>query len=229
MKLKKVITVISIAFLLIAKVASATTISDYRNNKKGIKLYNKGQASEAIEKFSTLLQSGDESGKVNYNLANAYYMQKEYDNAVKEYVNAIDIFKDEGLKQKAYFNLGNTFFQQGQLEDAIKFYQQSLYINPEDKAAKHNLELTIERMRQAQSEPEEQEQEQDQKEPPPEQDQEELQKQLEEEQEKAEEERRQRENDINQILSQLDQREKEARQNHLKNDNISLEGVEKDW
>jgi len=72
---------------------------------------------------------------VAYNVANAYYKAKRYDQAIKAYEEAKGV--DEATR---LYNLGNCYFQQGKWDRAIACYTDSLRLRREEDT-QHNLAL----------------------------------------------------------------------------------------
>ena len=77
-----------------------------------------------------------------YNGGNAYYRQGAYDPAQNQMALAIEN-ADAQLRSDSFFNLGNAFFQREQFIDAAEAYKETLRLTPDDRDAKHNLELAL--------------------------------------------------------------------------------------
>ena len=88
------------------------------------------------------------SPKGQYNLGNAIYQQKRYQEAVTRYENAAKKATTPSDKAAAYHNLGNTHFQLNDLEKSVAAYKQALRLNPADKETKFNLALAQQRKKQ---------------------------------------------------------------------------------
>lgn len=103
--------------------------------------------------YQKALQNNPESYEAKFNLGDAFYKQKKYNEAIGEFSS---IAKDENDKIKLgqlYYNIGNSQFKQTEdllknqkLDDALKMidksigsYKKSLINNPKDKEAKYNL------------------------------------------------------------------------------------------
>src|SRR6185503_4929587 len=92
--------------------------------------------------------------EISYNIANTLYHQNKYPDAIKELEKSISN-KNLSLDQRVYFNRGNSFYHLGQYQQAVESYQKALGIDPNDREAKHNLELAL---RKLQDNPQEQKQ-----------------------------------------------------------------------
>ena len=94
----------------------------------------------------------------NFNLADAYYEQKKYDDAEKKLIKLSNSHPDKANLADIYYNLANTqlrqaekMLSQNKAQDAMKKisqsidnYQNTLIINPTDKDAKYNLSYASE-------------------------------------------------------------------------------------
>jgi Ca-activated chloride channel homolog len=143
--------------------------------EKGNRLYREGKYEEAAAAYQRVVQSGDASPQVYYNLGTALLALGRYDEADTHFQRALEGVDPE-LRERAFYNLGNRFLQdararsdlrqQGTLLDAaIEAYKRTLRIDPADVAAKWNLEMALrereENEQQQQSMPQQQDQEQD--------------------------------------------------------------------
>ena len=77
-----------------------------------------------------------------YNAGNAYYRQDAYDPAQSQIALALENADGE-LRSDSFFNLGNAFFQREHFIDAVEAYKETLRLTPDDRDAKHNLELAL--------------------------------------------------------------------------------------
>jgi len=96
------------------------------------------EAYEAKEytKSAALLNSIEQkSSQKEYDMGNAYYKSKNYDEAIKSYRKAEGVDRATRLH-----NIGNSYFQKKDLDSAIKSYEEALKIK-EDKETRFNLEL----------------------------------------------------------------------------------------
>jgi len=96
--------------------------------------YNKGfQYNIEALKFRELANAPPESiGKLTINIGGLYIYLKEYSNAEKYFLKALEIFEsveDSAMIEIIYGNLGIVYKNTGNFEDAIIFYQKSLKLN----------------------------------------------------------------------------------------------------
>ncbi len=128
---------LSILLILLASAVQADV--DRGKTNQGIKAFQEGQWDEALKYFQDA-QLDDPTDPVgHYNLAEALYKKKRFEDALKEYQKALGT-EDPQLREKVYYNLGNTYFNLNKYQEAIQSYIKALDLNPDDQDAKHNLE-----------------------------------------------------------------------------------------
>lgn len=135
-------TIILGLMLLIAGSASGQKYPERRDIRSGNKLYEKGDYTEAEVAYRRALEKNAESYEANFNLADALYKQKRYDEAAQ--MNA-QLAADSAYMENAaaaYFNQGNALFQQRKLEEALEAYKNCMRLDPNDQQAKFNYAYT---------------------------------------------------------------------------------------
>ena len=116
-----------------------------RKNAEGNVLYEQKNFPGALDKYVEANDGKSHRQELAYNLANAFYQQKKYQEALQELEKAI-ASGNSGLNEKIHFNRGNSFFQMGKYQEAIEAYKKALELDPGDKEAKHNLELALKKL-----------------------------------------------------------------------------------
>ena len=130
--------------------------------KKGIKSYEKEQYDESLQHFQDALLDAPENPIGHYNVGEALYKNKKYEEALKSYEKSLSTL-DVVQKQKTYYNLGNTHYQMNKYQEAIQSYIKALELDPNDLDAKHNLELVRAKLKEmAQKQPQQQQNQQQQ-------------------------------------------------------------------
>ena len=122
---------------------------------EGNKLYRQQQYKEAGQKYDQAVETDSAAAQAEFNKANSLYRQGDYDAAVEAFQQAAVKSKDSRLTAKAKFNLGNSYFQQGQklaqtepndainkFEDGIHAWRQAQDLDPSNKNAAQNIEMT---------------------------------------------------------------------------------------
>ena len=111
-------------------------------NNSGHEPYLNADYAAALELYQDAEGRAPESAEPYYNSANALYRTGEYEQALQSYDESL-IHAQEGLRSRGFFNRGNTAFQQQDYPGAVVAYKEVLRMNPDDRDAKHNLELAL--------------------------------------------------------------------------------------
>ena len=135
------IIIITLALLSCNLSGDALAASLYDTVQKGNQLYRDGKFDEALKTYvDGQIEHADELA-LKYNIASSHYKTKNYDEAVKGYLDVAAAAKDIPLQEKSFYNCGNAMYQQGKLEEAIEYYKKALELDPKDQDARHNLEF----------------------------------------------------------------------------------------
>ena len=107
----------------------------------------KAYQDEKYQKSAALLKGlKKDAPEIDYDMGNAYYKAKRYDQALESYGKAKGVDDAQRLH-----NIGNSYFQQKKLDEAIKAYEEALKVR-EDKETRFNLELAKKQKEQQQKE-----------------------------------------------------------------------------
>lgn len=133
-----------------------------KNIRKGNAAYKEQLYSKAEEAYTKAIAESEIDTDALYNLANTYYKEGKWDDALKTYESVIKIEKDEERRSHSFSNMGNTYLKkesdnknnqmnqepqgkQGQQEDflqkAIESYKNALRNNPNDEETRNNLAI----------------------------------------------------------------------------------------
>jgi Ca-activated chloride channel family protein len=115
--------------------------------KKGADLYARGKYDEALTTFVDGQIEHPEDAQLKYDIASSKYMMKNYEEALKGYIDVAATARDARLEEKALFNAGNALYRQGKLEEAIDYYKKALELDPSDKDAQQNIEFVREEIK----------------------------------------------------------------------------------
>lgn len=77
--------------------------------------------------------------KWNFNLGDALYKQKKFEQATSKFEDIAKNSNDKIEKAKAYHNIGNSLLMQNKLDESIEAYKNALRNNPKDLDSKYNL------------------------------------------------------------------------------------------
>ncbi len=127
--------------------------------KQAAKAYAERDYDKALQKYAEAQLDQPESQALAYDIGNAHYRKKKYDDAITAYKKALH-GDDASLAAKAYYNLGNAEFRKGEfaiqsgkqegIEDyreAMAHYKKSLEVAPDNKDAKRNIEVVQARIK----------------------------------------------------------------------------------
>ena len=149
MSLKTSLTVVALVSLVLG-------IGDV---ERGNRLYREGRYVEAVGAYRAALEDGEDSPQLQYNLGTALLRLGRYEEAERHLQAALAAVEPE-LRQRILYNLGNRYLEQARslqqqeakpelLDAAVEAYRSALRIDPDDMAAKWNLELALREQEQA--------------------------------------------------------------------------------
>jgi Ca-activated chloride channel homolog len=131
--------------LLVPVCCRAATL--HETVKKGADLYAQGKYDEALNAFVDGQIEHPEDAQLKYDIASSKYMMKNYEEALKGYLDVAATARNARLEEKALFNAGNALYRQGKLEEAIEYYKKALELDPADKDARQNIEFVREEIK----------------------------------------------------------------------------------
>jgi tetratricopeptide (TPR) repeat protein len=130
---------------------------------EGNKYFAEEKYDEANNKYRDAEVSNPESPIVHFNIGDALYKKRKYEEALEAFQKATQKSDVVQLQAQSYYNLGNTLYRLDKWPESILAYQQALKLNPEDKDAKFNLEYVRAKIKEnAQKQPQDQQQQQQQ-------------------------------------------------------------------
>jgi tetratricopeptide (TPR) repeat protein len=156
----------SFLFLLAAAIAAPNLLAQgagRRQVAEGNKYFGEEKYDEANNKYRDAEVSNPESPIVHFNIGDALYKKRKYEEALEAYRKSLQKSDDVQLQAQSYYNLGNALYRLNKWPESILAYQQALKLNPDDKDAKYNLEYVRAKMKEnAQKQPQDQQQQQQQ-------------------------------------------------------------------
>jgi Ca-activated chloride channel family protein len=155
---------ISIILILVFAFGSSSVWADLNRSKvkAGVKAFEDSQYDKSLQHFQDALLDDPENPLGHYNVAEALYKNKKYEEAIKSYEKSLNS-QDIALREKAFYNLGNSYYQMNKYQEAIQNYIKALELDPNDQDAKHNLELVRAKLKEmAQKQPMQNQQQQQQ-------------------------------------------------------------------
>lgn len=112
-------------------------------NNNGVEKYKDKKFADAEVNFKKGLDKAPANFITNFNLGDAYYQQKRYDEALKSYQTALNQTQTKTEKAKVYHNIGNSLLKSNQFKESIDAYKKSLRLNPDDEETKYNLSYAL--------------------------------------------------------------------------------------
>ena len=116
-----------------------TTAPEKTETRNGNKQFDKGNYTDAEANYKKALDKKNNMPEATFNLGDAVYEQKRYDEAAKQFQLSGQTNTDKNIKAKAYHNLGNSYLEQRKWEDAVRAYKEALKQNGKDADTKYNL------------------------------------------------------------------------------------------
>jgi len=168
-----------------------------RQVAEGNKHYAENKFDEANDKYRDAEVANPESPIVHFNIGDALYKKRKYEEALQAYQKALQKSDDAQLQAQSHYNIGNTYFRLNKWQESLQSYQEALKLNPKDNEAKYNLEYVRAKIKEnAQKQPQDQQQQQKQnQQQQDQQNQQDQQKQDQQQQEQQQKEQQQEEQD----------------------------------
>jgi Ca-activated chloride channel homolog len=139
--------------------------------RSGNVAYSNGRFKEAETSYREALKQDNTLREGTFNLGDALYKQKKYDEAADQFRLLADNSKAaKDLRSQSYHNLGNAFLQSRKLQESVDAYKNALRFNSTDEDARHNLayaqKLLLQQQQQQKKNQDKQNQEQKQEQQP---------------------------------------------------------------
>jgi Ca-activated chloride channel family protein len=192
--------------------------------RKGNNSYKEGDFKKAEINYRKSLEINTQSLKGGFNLGDALYEQKDFENSQQLFDALSKTIKDPTQLAEAFHNLGNSFLAADKYQESIDAYKNALRNNPVDMDTKYNLEYARQKLQdqqqqdQDQDKDEDQEDQQDQKDQQNKKDQEEQQDQQDQEQNKDQSQDEQQQKNQQQQPKQISKQDAERMLQALKNE-----------
>ncbi len=156
------VTILVMIFLLSLAALSSLAQKERKLLREGNTLYEKGKYKEAEMNYRKALDADKNSTRGLFNLGDAVYQQKNFEESSKIFENLASSKLSSGDKANVFHNLGNSLLEAKDYEKSILAYQNSLLNNPSDKDTKYNLEYAKLMMKKQQQQQKQQQQKKDQ-------------------------------------------------------------------
>lgn len=217
MKLSIIKSLCLVLLLGALNVAALAQGAGRRQVAEGNKHYAENKFDEANDKYRDAEVANPESPIVHFNIGDALYKKRKYEEALQAYQKALQKSDDPQLQSQAYYNSGNTYFRLNKWQESLLAYQEALKLNPNDQDAKYNLEYVRAKIKEnAQKQPQEQQQQNQQNQ---------QQEQNQQQQENQQQEQRQQDQQQQQQAEQQkqDEQQQQAKQQKADKDQMKKE------
>lgn len=132
----------------------------------GNEAYRQQQYDKAVLAYKQALELDPNNTTALYNLGNALFRDKKYEEASVQFDALARTTVDKELQAKSLYNKGVSFSQQKKLEESIEAYKQTLRLNNKDTLARENLQRALNEKKQQQPPPQQNNQQQHQENQP---------------------------------------------------------------
>jgi len=139
MKLRKLnITVLIFGTLLLMPVALYGQ-QERKYIRKGNRLYEKSKYPGSEIQYRRAQGIDKPVPDANFNVGDALYKQKKYQDAAGQYEQAVKEYKTPAQASEAYYNMGNALLKEQKYKESVESYINSLKYSPDNLDAKYNL------------------------------------------------------------------------------------------
>ena len=133
-------------FILVMMMMIAAAAHAQKKNThviEGNKLYKESRYDQAVPEYMKALEADADTTAANFNLGNAYFRSKKYDEAEKTFDNTITNGGSDSIKQGGFYNKGVSLSKQNKLEESIDAYKMAVKLDPADSNARVNLQKAL--------------------------------------------------------------------------------------
>lgn len=132
------------ALVILYRTGNGQDQNEMLNNAN--KLYKQEQFRKSTLLYRELLIKRPNNLTIQYNLGNSAFRFGDDNTAINAY-EKVSQSQDKKLAQISFYNLGVVFVKRKSFEDAIKAFKNAVILNNNDKAAKENLQFTLNLLR----------------------------------------------------------------------------------
>jgi Ca-activated chloride channel homolog len=150
------INILSVIFVIIPLLADAQPEKKYI--RQGNREYGKDRFQESEVSYRRAVDGNKTSPDAVFNIGDALYKQKKYEEAAKHFTENISMNDDKDRKSAGLYNLGNSLLQAKKLKESIEAYKGSLKLDPDNYEAKYNLAYAQDQLKEQQKQQEQQQQ-----------------------------------------------------------------------
>ncbi len=143
--------IFNILFCLLALLSYRANSQEERHFiREGNQLYEKKKYNEAEIKYRKAIEKNNRSFEAKFNMGDALYKQGNYKEALKVWQELLQSTTDKDKLEKLHYNIGNIYLKTNKLKESINSYINALKLNPDDKEAKYNLSVALQKLKKQQ-------------------------------------------------------------------------------
>ena len=138
---------VNLSLLLFFIMAQSPSFAANANSlaNKGNSNYKKEDYAKAYEYYKKAEEAAPDDAKIKFNIGDTFYRLKDYESAAAFFKEAA---KDKKIEAASFYNAGNSDFKNQDFKEAAKNYKKAILLNPKDENSKHNLQLTLKKIKQ---------------------------------------------------------------------------------
>jgi Ca-activated chloride channel homolog len=131
--------ILLLSFLLLVFAWTAYGQSERKYIRQGNRKFSDGKYPESETAYRKAIDNNKASANAQFNLGDALYKQKKFDEAGKIFTETSGSTLDKKKKADSFYNLGNSMLGSNEFAKAIEAYKNSLRLVPDNEKAKYNL------------------------------------------------------------------------------------------
>ena len=155
------VKVVMAMILLLGTVGYATAQQERKYIREGNDLFEQQDFEKAEVEYRKAADKKADSFEAAFNMADALYKQKKYEEALEQFSALAEQEKDKKRLGEIYHNIGNTLLSMEKTEESIEAYKESLRNNPTSEQTKYNLEYARHMQQQQQQQQQQNQENQD--------------------------------------------------------------------
>ena len=124
-------------------------------NREGNRLFAEGKYEEAEKAYLEAQTKSPGQPEILYNIGNALIKQGKFPQGIRALRQSSESGKEQ-IKTDSLYNTGNALYMTGDFKSSADAFIEALKLHPEDKDAKHNLELALQKLQEQQQQKEQQ-------------------------------------------------------------------------
>lgn len=133
--------VFTLILFLLAVAFTASAQKERKFIREGNGLFDKQDFEKAEVEYRKAMDKKNESFEAAFNLGDALYKQKKYEDALQQFTTMAKEEKNRERLGQLYHNIGNTLMAMQKMDESVEAYKESLRNRPTSEETKYNLEF----------------------------------------------------------------------------------------